>query len=75
MGRLDTERQSKLQPKRMAYAKREIEKKGYEVIEFGDNQLQFEYHGHIVNFFPYSGWASGKGIKDGRGLGKLLKQI
>ena len=76
MSRLDKERQLRLEPQRMAYAKKEIEKKGYVVIEVSDTQLQFEHHmGHKVNFFPYSGWASGSSIKNGRGLKKLLKQI
>lgn len=75
MARLNTERQAALEPKRMAYAKKEIEKKGYTVTEVSDTQLQFEHMGHKVNFFPYSGWASGRTIKDGRGIKKLLRQI
>jgi hypothetical protein len=76
MARLDIERQLELEPKRMSYAKKEIEKKGYKVTEVSSTQLQFEHTmEHTVNFFPYSGWASGSTIKDGRGLNKLLKQI
>jgi len=76
MARLDIERQNTLEPKRMAYAKKEIEKKGYTVTEVSETQLVFEHTmGHTVNFFPYSGWASGSTIKDGRGLKKLLRQI
>ena len=75
MPRLDIDRQNKLQPKRMAYAKSEIEKRGYSVTEVGDTELQFEYNGKIIKFFPYSGWATGGTIKDGRGLKKLLEQI
>ena len=75
MARLDIDRQLELEPKRMAYAKKEIEKKGYKVIEVSSTQLQFEFMGHIIHFFPYSGWASGSTIKDGRGINKLLRQI
>ena len=76
MSRLDKERQLQLEPKRMAYAKKAIENKGYTVIQVSDTQLQFEHTlCHKVNFFPYSGWASGSTIKDGRGLKNLLKQI
>lgn len=76
MARLNIERQIELEPKRMDYAKKEIEKKGYKVTVIGKTKLQFETSpGHIVNFFPYSGWASGSDIKDGRGLKKLLRQI
>jgi len=31
--------------------------------------------GSLVLYFPYSGWASGKTIKAGRGLKNLLSQI
>ena len=76
MARLDLERQNTLQPIRMEIAKKEIEKKGYKVIQVSETKLQFEhYMGKIVNFFPYSGWASGSSIKDCRGLKKLLRQI
>ena len=37
--------------------------------------LQFEFKGSTVRFFPYTGWFSGKAVKDGRGLNNLLKQI
>ena len=78
MKRLDIERQNKLEPERMAYAKAEIEKKGYEVIVVSKTELQFIHDTqwrHKVRFFPYSGWHYGSTIKDGRGLQKLLKQI
>lgn len=76
MSRLNIDRQILLEPKRMDYAKRQIESKGYEVKIISNTQLQFTHtNNHVVNFFPYSGWASGSSIKDGRGLNKLLKQI
>jgi hypothetical protein len=33
------------------------------------------YKENEITYFPYSGWASGKGITDGRGLANLIKQI
>ena len=52
MSRLDKERQLQLEPKRMAYAKKAIENKGYTVIQVSDTQLQFEHTlCHKVNFF------------------------
>jgi hypothetical protein len=75
MARLDIERQLELEPKRMAYAKHQIEAKGYKVTEVSNSKLIFEFMGHYVYFFPYSGWHSGSTIKDGRGLKKLLRQI
>lgn len=76
MARLDIERQKALEPKRIEFAKKEIEKKGYTVRQVGDTELQFVHTmGHMVYYFPYSGWHTGSSIKDGRGLSKLLKQI
>jgi len=75
MARLDIERQLELEPKRMTYAKQQIEAKGYEVEEVGSTKLRFEFNGSYVHFFPYSGWHSGSTIKDGRGIRKLLRQI
>lgn len=75
MTRLDVDRQLKLEPKRMDFAKKQIENLGFKVTEIGETKLQFEFSGHTVNFFPYSGWATGSTIKDGRGLAKLLRQI
>lgn len=74
MTRLNIERQKELEPKRIAYAKKEIEALGFDVTE-SETELRFIFKGNLIKFFPYSGWHSGKGIKDGRGLDKLLKQI
>ena len=75
MPRLDIDRQLELEPKRMDYAIGKIQEKGYEVSKVSDTEIQFEFMGHDVRFFPYSGWASGSMIKDGRGIIKLLRQI
>ncbi len=75
MARLDKEKQLELEPKRMAYAKKMIENKGYEIVSITENQLAFKFKNNLVHFFPYSGWASGKSIVSGRGLTKLLNQI
>lgn len=75
MARLDVERQTELEPLRMRYAKEQISALGYEVSEHDGNELRFFHKGKIVKFFPYSGWATGATIKDGRGLHKLLNQI
>lgn len=77
--RLNQERENTLQPLRMSAAIEKISKLGYNVTQINDTLLQFKYpndfSGRDVNYFPYSGWASGATIKDGRGLKKLLKQI
>jgi len=75
MPRLDQDRQNSLEPKRMERAIEAIEGLGYYIIFKNDSVLSFFFKGDLIRFFPYSGWASGKSIKDGRGLDKLLKQI
>ena len=72
MTRLDTERQNRLEPKRIEYAIQQIQKLGFEVNKVSDHEINFQYKGHTIKFFPYSGWAT---IKDGRGLNKLLLQL
>ena len=75
MARLDIERQQRLELPRLNYASQQICKLGYTVTVKDGNSLQFEHNGSTVTFFPYSGWATGKSINDGRGLQRLLKQL
>lgn len=76
MTRLNIERQTKLEPIRMKKAIEEIEKKGYEVHQVNKTQLVFIHKDDcIITYYPYSGWATGCTIRDGRGLNNLLKQI
>ena len=63
MTRLDTERQNRLEPKRIEYAIQQIQKLGFEVNKVSDHEINFQYKGHIIKFFPYSGWATGSTIK------------
>jgi hypothetical protein len=72
--RLDQEREDTLTPKRFEYAISNIERLGYKV-KVGATEISFNFLGNEITFFPYSGWASGKGINDGRGIKNLLKQI
>ena len=73
--RLDIERQKKLEPIRMAEAKSQLAKLGYEAIEVDSTEINFNFKGNTIKYFPYSGWAQGKGIKAGRGLQNLLRQL
>ena len=74
MARLNKDRQDKLEPLRLKSCKKKLEELGYEVEEKG-KRLEFAYKGHIVLFWAYSGWHTGKSIKDGRGFGNLLRQL
>ncbi len=75
MARLDTDRQHRLEPKRMADARESIEAMGYEIFFSDQVCLAFIFRGENVKYFPYSGWETGKSITDGRGLKNLLKQL
>lgn len=75
MARQDKEREAKLQPKRIENAKTELAKLNIEIIFEDETTLQFMFNGAKITLFPYSGWFSGKGIKDGRGIFNLIKQL
>lgn len=76
MAQLDIERQRRMELPRLIYASEQICKLGYTVTVRSDmKSLQFEHNSSTVTFFPYSGWATGKTINDGRGLHNLLKQL
>ena len=72
--RLNQERENKLQPKRINKAIKELESRGFKVNS-DETRIDFLYNGNTIMFFPYSGWASGRTIKDGRGLKRLLNQL
>jgi len=73
--RLDQERESKLQPKRYNHAVKELTSRGFLIEILDDTQFRFLFKDEWVNYYPYSGWASGKTIKDGRGFDNLIKQL
>lgn len=75
MSRLDIDRQIELEPKRIEYCRGRLESLGFKVETTNSNELRFEFKGHIIKLFPYSGWASGKTIVDGRGINELLNQL
>lgn len=73
---LDKEKKLNLEPDRIVFANDKIKELGYiTVISEELKYIQFVHNKHTILFFPYTGWASGKGIKDGRGLNNLLKQL
>ena len=82
MARLDIERQNKLEPLRKKKALDELSKllckgKKYNNVffEITDKLVKFYFKNEIVTLYFYSGWHTGKTIKDGRGLKKLIKQL
>jgi hypothetical protein len=73
--RLDKDRQLELEPKRIAFDKKAISDLGFSIIEETSTSFSFIFRGEKVRIFPYSGWFTGKTVKDGRGIKNLLKQI
>ena len=73
--RLNQDREEHLQPKRIASTKQALVEMGFEMTLETPTELRFMFKGELVRFFPYSGWHSGKSIKDGRGFNNLIKQL
>lgn len=73
--RLNKELESELQPKRLQYAKEQIQALGIEITFEDHTRLEFMWKASLVRFFAYSGWFSGKTVIDGRGIANLLKQL
>jgi hypothetical protein len=69
------ERQEELEPRRFAYAKKELAALGITIDYEDTRSLKFNFKGSPVTLFPYSGWHTCKTIQDGRGVTKLLKQL
>jgi len=69
------DRRNAYKEERMIHAIKRISREGYSVRQINDLELQFLYHGEIVRFYPYAGWATGKSITDGRGIQRLIDQI
>lgn len=63
------------QPKRVAYVIKELNRLGYEVVQVDCTTLRFNYCGAVITVFPYTGWFTGKTVKDGRGIKNLIRQI
>ena len=68
-------RRAASQPERMRHARKKLLAAGFTFIEETDNMLVFLFRAEKVRFYPYTGWATGKSITDGRGLENLLKQL
>jgi len=73
--RLNQEREEQLQPQRIKSCKEKLESLGFDVRQTDPTKLEFEYKGSKIQFYPYSGWHSGRTIKDGRGFSDLLRQL
>ena len=73
--RLNQEREARLQPKRYNHAVKELRIRGFIVEVLDDKHFRFLFKDEWITYYPYSGWASGITIKDGRGFDNLIKQL
>ena len=73
--RLDQDRQLEYEQKRIDQAEKKIFQTGCEILEKTNRSVTFLFQDAVCTIWPYSGWHTGKTIKDGRGLRNLLKQI
>ena len=66
----------KVQAERMDYAINKLIEHNIEFTALDAATIEIDNpNGFKIHFFPYTGWHTGKGIKDGRGLQNLLKQL
>jgi len=75
-GELLKEIRQRKEPGRISYARTKLEERGI-VYLYNENikAIEFVHKGCIIRFYPYTGWFSGRTVKDGRGLENLLKQL
>lgn len=69
------ERRDQKEGSRVDFAVSQLERLGYQVERVSNAILKFVFRGETVTLFPYTGWFTGKTVKDGRGIKRLLKQI
>lgn len=74
MRNADTHKES-LQEDRMQYALLQFDVMGIPIESRDDTTIILKHKGETIMFYPFTGWHTGKSIKDGRGLNKLLKQL
>lgn len=75
-GELIKEIREQKEPNRIFFAMNELIRLGYSpTFHAAEKYIEFKFKGCPVRFYPFTGWATGMTIKDGRGLCNLLKQI
>jgi hypothetical protein len=73
---LDESKRPRLEPDRIAYAKSALDFAGFSWEEISPKSLRvFMPNGCAAILYPYTGWFTGRGIKDGRGIQTLINQL
>lgn len=67
---------NKQEPERIEYAKKQLLNIGYETeYDAGNKCLIFEYNNNPIKIYPFTGWFTGKGTGNGRGIHNLIKVL
>lgn len=70
------EQKAKATATRMETAVKKIEKLGFCAMQINASELEISNDSDVIcKYFPFTGWATGKQIVDGRGLKTLLTQL
>lgn len=72
---LRKERRANKEGSRMDFAIKQLTGLGHKVTMETNNAISIIFKGERVMVYPYTGWFTGKTVKDGRGIKNLLKQI
>lgn len=66
---------TRIQKEKLFEAQEKLLGIGIDLTYESDSEVRFIHKGSVVSYFTYSGWFSGKSVKDGRGLNNLIKQL
>jgi hypothetical protein len=72
---IDKTKKIALEPHRVEYAISKLTELGFEVNHETDTTITIMFNDSMVKLFPYTGWFTGKTVKDGRGIDNLIKQL
>jgi len=72
---LRKERRANKEGSRMDFAIKQLTGLGHKVTMETNNAISIIFKGERVMVYPYTGWFTGKSVKDGRGIKNLLKRI
>lgn len=65
----------RLERERVDYATNQLLEAGIEPTYEDGSVIEFMFHGSKIKLFPFTGWFTGRTVKDGRGIHNLLKQV
>ena len=68
-------RKETLQPKRIQFAIAALKRIGITETEADNTSVSFKHKGNTIKLYAFTGWYSGKGVKDGRGIANLINEL